>query len=489
MKIVSKFISTHSMNIQNVTAFLDVVKKYKLLYESCECDFLLVKENKQWTALCITVRLTSNSNPAQIKETFSIKDRLRVIKKIEKFDINRFNKVLHTIAKGNMSLSGERIAIPGPISSFFKIYDNPNWNYLDLRDAEGWPATVLLFGGKQISDIISDLDDLTGMIQIHESNSYDSLPTLCKELLGFPIYPGDSSRVYIVAPFYKKLENMRLYQNTILSGTFKCHKFFDPSEFRLSVIYNLTSGEQISSNITFKSPEKETQFKEFEINERKENIAVKQAVLHLVHNEKKIQTYYVQTESTGPSLKDIPIHNYVGIEVESKVVETTDVTRDDVITLIDSFNVLSKVHLGCQVFINNAMTLAGLSRAVKSKEEFTLIMATIASIINEVHTQDILNQLDTKPKEPGSINLIEHLLQQKDSIETLRKLYRLRSKMRPIHSGEHEIVPVLIELGINYPDSNWDQAARKCIKLFLLSIQSLHKNLADIESTRSSYTD
>ena len=190
---------------------------------------------------------------------------------------------------------------------------------------------------------------------------------------------------------------MRLYQNTILSGTFKCHKFFDPSEFRLSVIYNLTSGEQISSNITFKSPEKETQFKEFEINERKENIAVKQAVLHLVHNEKKIQTYYVQTESTGPSLKDIPIHNYVGIEVESKVVETTDVTRDDVITLIDSFNVLSKVHLGCQVFINNAMTLAGLSRAVKSKEEFTLIMATIASIINEVHTQDILNQLDTKP--------------------------------------------------------------------------------------------
>jgi hypothetical protein len=287
---------------------------------------------------------------------------------------------------------------------------------------------------------------------------------------------------------------MRLYQNTILSGTFKCHKFFDPSEFRLSVIYNLTSGEQISSNITFKSPEKETQFKEFEINERKENIAVKQGVLHLVHNEKKIQTYYVQTESTGPSVKDIPIHNYVGIHVP-QVVETRDVTRDDVITLIDSFNVLSKVHLGCQVFINNAKTLAGLSMPVKSKEEFTWIMATIASIINEVHTKDILNQLDTKPKESGSINLIEHLLQQKnvtydkDSIETLRKLYRLRSKMRPIHSGEHEIVPVLIELGINYPDSNWDQAARKCIKLFLLSIQSLVKNLADIESTRSSYID
>jgi hypothetical protein len=56
MNIVSKFIPTHSMNIQNVTAFLDIVKKYKLLYESCGYDFLLVKENKQWTALCVTVR-------------------------------------------------------------------------------------------------------------------------------------------------------------------------------------------------------------------------------------------------------------------------------------------------------------------------------------------------------------------------------------------------------------------------------------------------
>jgi len=148
------------MNIQNVTAFLDVVKKYKLLYESCDYHFLLVKENKQWTALCITVRLTSVSNTSQSKEIFSIKDRLRVIKKIGKFDINRFNKVLHTIAKGSMSLSGERIAVPGPNSSF-KIYDNPDWNYLDLQDAEGWPAAILLFGWMQISGII--ISDIYGI--------------------------------------------------------------------------------------------------------------------------------------------------------------------------------------------------------------------------------------------------------------------------------------------------------------------------------------
>jgi hypothetical protein len=65
---------------------------------------------------------------------------------------------------------------------------------MNQYDVDSYPeATVILFGGKQISGIVIDVDDLTGMIQIHEPNSYDSLPTLCKELLEFPIYPGDSS--------------------------------------------------------------------------------------------------------------------------------------------------------------------------------------------------------------------------------------------------------------------------------------------------------
>jgi hypothetical protein len=476
------------MNVQNIASFLDIVKKYKLLYQSCVSDFLLVKQNKQWIALCITLRLTSISKPAETRDIFSIKGKLRHIKKIEKFDINQFNETIHSLDKGSVSLSGRHVALADPHSSGPKIYDNPGWNYEGFTDAEGWPAAVLLFAGKQINDIVHDLNGLTSMIQIHQPNSYDSLPGLCKELLGFPVYPSDNSRVYVVAPFYKKLENIRL-QNATLSGTFKCHKLHHPTEFRVTVIYHLISGKQSSSNFTFKSPKEETEFIEFKINE---NIPAKQAVLHLVHNERKIQTYSVQIESSGPSFKDILIDDHIGIDVP-QVVETTDVSRDDVITLIDSFNNLSKLHLGCKVFINNAKTLAGLSRPVKSKEDFTLIIATIASIIDEVYTQDIRNQLDPKPKEPGSINLIEHLLQQKnvtydtDSIETLRKLHRLRSNMPPIHSGEDKIISILIGLGINYPDNNSDQAARKCIKLFFQSIQSLFKNLADIESTRSSY--
>lgn len=55
--------------------------------------------------------------------------------------------------------------------------------------------------------------------------------------------------------------------------------------------------------------------------------------------------------------------------------------------------------------------------------------------------------------------------------------------MRPIHSGEYEIVTTLKDLGINYLDSNWDQAAIICVDHFLKSIQSLLKNLADIEYT------
>lgn len=165
------------MNVQNIASFLDVVKKYKLLYQSCVYDFLLVKQNKEWTALCITVRLTSISKPADNRDIFSIKDKLRHIKKIEKFDINRFNKTIHSLSKGSMSLNGEHIVVAGPHSSFFKIYDNPTWSYYGFMDAEDWPAAILHFGGKQISDIIHDIDDLTGMIQIYQPNPYDSLPS------------------------------------------------------------------------------------------------------------------------------------------------------------------------------------------------------------------------------------------------------------------------------------------------------------------------
>jgi hypothetical protein len=163
------------MNVQNIASFLDVVKKYKSLYQSCVYDFLLVKENKEWTVLCITIRLTSISKPTENSHIFSIKDKLRHIKKIEKFDINRFTETIHSLSKGRMSLNGEYIILVGPHSSFFKIYDNPNWSYYGFRDAEGWPATILHFGGEQINDIIHDLDDLTGMIQIHQPNPYDAI--------------------------------------------------------------------------------------------------------------------------------------------------------------------------------------------------------------------------------------------------------------------------------------------------------------------------
>jgi hypothetical protein len=128
------------MNVQDITSFLDVVKKYKLLYRSCVYDFLLVKQNKEWTALCITLQLTSISKPAEYRDIFSIKDKLRHIKKIEKFDINQFNETIHSLGKGSVSLSGEHVALADPHSSGYKIYDNPGWNYEGFTDVEGWPS-------------------------------------------------------------------------------------------------------------------------------------------------------------------------------------------------------------------------------------------------------------------------------------------------------------------------------------------------------------
>jgi hypothetical protein len=148
-------------------------------------------------------------------------------------------------------------------------------NNESFRDVEGWPATVLVFAGNQINNIIQDLDYLNCKIQIHEQNSYPSLQQLCEERIGLSIHPSDSSCLYLAAPFYVKLENLRLSQNSILTGLFKCHNFFDLSEFRLKLNFYPSSGGQISSNMKIqycKTADKT--FKEFELNEKKENTFV-----------------------------------------------------------------------------------------------------------------------------------------------------------------------------------------------------------------------
>lgn len=86
---------------------------------------------------------------------------------------------------------------------------------------------------------------------------------------------------------------------------------------------------------------------------------------------------------TGLSLKDIPIHDYVGID-DPQIERNADVIKNEVIDVIDSFNVLSKKHLGCKVFVNDAKTFAGLSEPVKDKKDFTMKVTSIASIIKYI---------------------------------------------------------------------------------------------------------
>jgi hypothetical protein len=113
-------------------------------------------------------------------------------------------------------------------------------------------------------------------------------------------------------------------------------------------------------------------FFEFEINERRENISVEQADLHLLHNEKKIQTYHVKLESTASPFKDSPIH--LGIDV-SQIAETTDIIREEVINAIDSFNVLSKKHLGCKIF----MRRVSLTKCILTSTSVNITLAAFRS--------------------------------------------------------------------------------------------------------------
>lgn len=169
------------------------------------------------------------------------------------------------------------------------------------------------------------------------------------------------------------------------------------------------------------------------------------------------------------------------IQKETKS-DTVDMV-DQIIDSLEALNVFSKHKLGCTIFKSNAKLLKDLKHQADNEPEFIFTIAVIATLIDEVHHDEILKYIKEKP-ESGSINLIERLFVEKDvqnyksAITKLRLLHRLRSTKYPIHDKEHEAIGILKELGIAYP-INWKEAGNVCVNHFIESIKEL------VESVRN----
>jgi hypothetical protein len=152
---------------------------------------------------------------------------------------------------------------------------------------------------------------------------------------------------------------------------------------------------------------------------------------------------------------------------------------DELTDALYTLNTMTQHKFGCRIFRSEAKSLKDLKNPITNREGFVMRILGIATIIDEVFVDDIKKHITRKPQ-PGSINLIQALFEEKnvnydiEALRNLRDLHFLRSNTPPIHSGEYKSIPILQRLGINYPIDNWASAGEKC---FLDSISTLIRNI------------
>jgi hypothetical protein len=465
--------------------FTNTVRKYRSFYKSSEYRLLSVKVNGKWTAISGVLKLSYEKKKSQLRELFSIHDRLVVTHKVEKFDVNSITEVIENLGNGRISLDEREIFLSAPLKHDLKNKETAGWSLYDLRDPEGWPANVMLFTGKGVGGIVHDLAKLTEQMKIHQPDAYTGLPQLNSKLVGFPIHESDGSRIYVIAPFYKKLENIRLTPRGELTGTFAHHESLKPSDFRVTIFYYSGSEDVDNFPLSFRSSKGSgDEFKTHKIHVTRNLTNITDAHLHLVHDNKRIQTYY--TKVLTLTHKDhilqptsTPIKN---------ISESSALARSDEIDLVNeitdalhSLNTVSQNKFGFKIFMTEAKILNDLKKPIVSREGFVMRILGIATIIDGVFVNDIKKNITTNPQS-GSINLLEAFFREKKikynlkALKTLRNLHALRNTISPIHNAEHKSIPILKDLGIIYPPP-WVQAGKKCLKHFLNSINALLKNI------------
>lgn len=183
------------------------------------------------------MRLSFQDRKPYARNLFSLNNRLQAKCKIEKFDLDKLSNYINDLNNCTFSFSKTEIFISEHKDPVLKNEENANWNVFGLKDPEGWPAQILYFPSKFLSDILPDERDITDELKIQQHRGFSSLGELSNELVGFTIVPASATRVYVVAPIYEKLDKIILTSNGILTAAFLCHESLSTSHQRISVLY------------------------------------------------------------------------------------------------------------------------------------------------------------------------------------------------------------------------------------------------------------
>ena len=101
---------------QDKDSLITAAKSYQSCYKSIHIEILAVKQDNAWYGLYTAVRLSAEERPEEGRVSFSINDKFVIIRKVVKFEIKKFRKVVESV--GETLEAGDRtIMLTGLASS------------------------------------------------------------------------------------------------------------------------------------------------------------------------------------------------------------------------------------------------------------------------------------------------------------------------------------------------------------------------------------
>jgi hypothetical protein len=285
---------TDSTQAYDKKKILGIFEEYESFFASYELLILAKRQMEKCKIITGMVTLSSAHKTEEDKIIHRIDDELMVIKSIRKATQTKFVNIINMVGMGTISVAEFDIDLSDLNSTSLKKFDNPNWNHYGFSLDDPWPAAVFLATGNSVGDIIGDIRTVDSKIASHPQKPFFNLDELSKYLLHVSTYAADVARLYVVIPYYKKLQSIQLRGKGQLNLQLIIHRQFNLSDFRVSALYFDNKGKQVHStpNITIPSTIRSVgDFKLVDILIDTKMQDTQTANISLIYKEKLVQTY------------------------------------------------------------------------------------------------------------------------------------------------------------------------------------------------------
>jgi hypothetical protein len=286
---------TDSTQANDKKKILGIFEEYDSSFASYELLVLAKRQMEKWKIITGIMTLSYAHRLEEDSIIHRIDDELIVIRSVAKATRTKLASIANIVGMGTIKVSDFDVDLSDLNSTSVKIYDKPKWSHYGFSLNDPWPAAVFLATGSNVGDIVGDIGVADSKIASNAQKPFFNLDELSKYFLHVSTYAADVARLYIVIPYYKKLQSIQLREKGQLNLQLIFHRRFNALDFRVSALYFNNKGEQVhgSSAINIpKSPKSSGDFLLININHDTRLLGIETAEILLIYKGKIIQRYH-----------------------------------------------------------------------------------------------------------------------------------------------------------------------------------------------------